>query len=107
MTDLSLNALDVLTGLDTVKICTAYRYQGRLIEEFPASLNVLAACEPVYEEMPGWQEDITSARSLNDLPDNARRYLERITEFTGISLALFSVGPDRAQTNVIRNVYAT
>lgn len=106
ITDLSVNSLDVLTGIDSIKICVAYKYKGKVIEEFPASLNVLAACEPVYEEMPGWDEDITEAKSLDDLPNNARHYLERITELTGISLSIFSVGPDRSQTNLLRGVYA-
>jgi adenylosuccinate synthase len=106
ITDLSLNSLDVLTGIDPIKICVAYKYNGKMIEEFPASLNVLAACEPVYEKMPGWQEDVTGAKSLDDLPDHARHYLERISELTGVSLSIFSVGPDRSQTNLIRGVYA-
>lgn len=106
ITDLSINSLDVLTGIDAIKICVAYEYKGKVLEEFPASLNVLAACQPVFEEMPGWHEDITGAKSLDDLPANARHYLERITELTGISLSIFSVGPDRTQTNLIRGVYA-
>lgn len=106
ITDLSVNSLDVLTGIDSIKICVAYKYKGKDLEEFPASLNVLAECVPVYEEMPGWQEDITGAKNLDDLPDNARHYLERITELTGISLSIFSVGPDRSQTNLLRGVYA-
>lgn len=106
ITDLSLNSLDVLSGLDTVKICVAYKYKGEVIEEFPASLNILTECEPVYEEMQGWKEDITAAKRLDELPDRARHYLERITELTGISLSMFSVGPDRSQTNLVRGVYA-
>ena len=106
ITDLSVNSLDVLTGIDSIKICVAYKYKGKIIEEFPASLNALAECEPVYEEMPGWSEDITKAKKLDELPDNARHYLERITELTGISLSVFSVGPDRTQTNLLRGVYA-
>ncbi|HEX6922586.1 MAG TPA: adenylosuccinate synthase [Bacillales bacterium] len=106
ITDLSLNSLDVLTGIESIKICVAYKYNGEKIKEFPASLNILSKCEPVYEEMPGWNEDITGAKSLDDLPENARHYLERITELTGISLSIFSVGPDRSQTNLVRGVYA-
>lgn len=106
ITDLSLNSIDVLTGIETVKICTAYRYKGELIEEFPASLKELAECEPVYEEMPGWEEDITGAKSLSELPENARHYIERVSQLTGIPLSVFSVGPDRNQTNVVRSVYS-
>ncbi|NGP45218.1 adenylosuccinate synthase [Bacillaceae bacterium SIJ1] len=106
ITDLSLNSIDVLTGIETLKICTAYKYEGKIMEEFPASLKVLAKCEPVYEELPGWTEDITGCRSLNDLPVNARHYIERVSQLTGIPLSIFSVGPDRSQTNMVRNVYA-
>lgn len=106
ITDLSLNSIDVLTGIKTLKICVAYRYQGEIIHEFPATLAELAACEPVYEEMPGWTEDITGVTSLGDLPANARHYLERVSQLTGIPLSIFSVGPDRSQTNVVRSVYS-
>lgn len=106
MTDLSLNSIDVLTGLETVKICVAYRYKGEVMDEFPASLKVLSECEAVYEELPGWTEDITGVRNLADLPVNARHYIERVSQLTGIPLSTFSVGPDRVQTNVVRNVYS-
>ncbi|RBW69123.1 adenylosuccinate synthase [Bacillus taeanensis] len=105
ITDLSLNSIDVLTGLETVKICVAYKYKGEVMEEFPASLKILAECEPVYEEMPGWEEDITGVKTLGELPENARHYLERVSQLTGIPLSIFSVGPDRNQTNMIRGVF--
>lgn len=107
ITDLSLNSIDVLTGIKTLKICTAYKYKGEIIEEFPASLKKLAECEPVYEEMPGWEEDITGVKSLHDLPRNAIYYVERIAQLTGIPLSIFSVGPDRNQTNLIRGVFGS
>ncbi|MFB4213767.1 adenylosuccinate synthase [Shouchella sp. JSM 1781072] len=106
ITDLSLNSIDVLTGIKTLKICTSYQYKGEVMEEFPASLNVLAECEPVYEELPGWEEDITGAKTLEDLPENARHYIERVSQLTGIPLTVFSVGPDRNQTNTVRGVFA-
>lgn len=105
ITDLSLNSLDVLTGIETLKICVAYRYRGEVIKEFPANLNVLAECEAIYEELPGWTEDITNVQNLDQLPDNARHYLERIAQLTEIPLSIFSVGPDRKQTNIVRGVY--
>src|SRR5699024_7998761 len=105
LTDLSLNSLDVMTGIDTVKICVAYRYKGETLHAFPASLSVLAECEPIYEEMPGWHEDISDVRNLGDLPENARHYLERISQLTGIPLSIFSVGPDRTETNMVKKVY--
>jgi adenylosuccinate synthase len=105
VTDLSLNSIDVLTGIERLKICTAYKYKGEVIESFPASLKILAQCEPVYEELPGWTEDISQAKTLDDLPPAARQYVERISQLTRIGLTIFSVGPDRNQTNMIRQVY--
>ncbi|WP_040226351.1 adenylosuccinate synthase [Bhargavaea cecembensis] len=105
LTDLTVNSIDVLTGLETVKICTAYRYNGELLTEYPANLRVLDQCEPVYEEMPGWSEDITGCRSLDELPETARHYLERISQLTGVQISIFSVGPDRTQTNIIKSVW--
>lgn len=103
ITDLSLNSIDVLTGLETVKICTAYRYGDQVIEEYPANLRILSQCEPIYEELPGWTEDITGVKTLSELPANARHYIERVCQLTGIALTTFSVGPDRNQTNVVNN----
>ncbi|UOY91355.1 adenylosuccinate synthase [Ectobacillus sp. JY-23] len=105
LTDLSLNSIDVLTGIPTLKICVAYKYKGETLQEFPASLRILSQCEPVYEELPGWTEDITGVKTLDELPENARHYVERVSQLTGIPLSMFSVGPDRNQTNIIRNVY--
>ncbi|MFS0646046.1 adenylosuccinate synthase [Siminovitchia sp. 179-K 8D1 HS] len=105
LTDLSLNSIDVLTGIDTLKICTAYDYKGTLIKEYPANLNILKDCKPVYEELPGWTEDITGCKTLDELPANARHYLERVSQLTGVTLSVFSVGPDRSQTNVVRSVW--
>ncbi|SDD86040.1 Adenylosuccinate synthetase [Paenibacillus sp. UNCCL117] len=105
ITGLSLNSLDVLAGLETVKICTAYKYRGELIEHYPASLKMLAECEAVYEELPGWSEDLGGVRSLEELPANARRYVERVSELTGIPIAIFSVGRNREQTNIVGKIY--
>lgn len=105
ITGLSLNSLDVLTGLETVKICTAYRYRGQLIEHYPASLKVLAECEAVYEELPGWSEDISDVKRLEDLPANTRRFVQRVSELTGIPIAIFSVGRNREQTNQVMEIY--
>lgn len=105
ITDLALNSIDVLSGLDSVKICTAYTYNGETLTEYPASLDVLSACEPVYEELPGWSEDITAVRTLDELPQNARNYVERVLELTGINLMTFSVGPAREQTNIVNEIW--
>lgn len=105
ITGLSLNSLDVLTGLETVKICTGYKYRGDVIHHYPASLKVLSECEAVYEEYPGWTEDISGAKKLEDLPRNALNYLNRVSELTGIPIAIFSVGRNREQTNPVRPIY--
>ncbi|MDU3083869.1 MAG: adenylosuccinate synthase [Staphylococcus epidermidis] len=99
ITDLSINSIDVLTGLDTVKICTAYELDGEKITEYPANLDQLRRCKPIFEELPGWTEDITGCRSLDELPENARNYLERISELCGVHISIFSVGPDRVLFN--------
>lgn len=105
ITGLSLNSLDVLSGLETVKICTAYKFRGEEIAHYPASLKMLAECEAIYEELPGWSEDITGAKTLEDLPENTRRYVERVSELTGIPIAIFSVGRNREQTNQVLPIY--
>ncbi|NQX46651.1 adenylosuccinate synthase [Paenibacillus tritici] len=105
ITGLSLNSLDVLSGLETVKICTGYKYRGEIITHYPASLKMLAECEAVYEELPGWSEDITSAKTLDDLPANTRKYVERVSELTGIPISIFSVGRNREQTNQVLPIY--
>ena len=105
ITDLSINSIDVLTGLDTVKICTAYELDGEKITEYPANLDQLRRCKPIFEELPGWTEDITGCRSLDALPENARNYLERISELCGVHISIFSVGPDREQTNLLEQLW--
>ena len=78
ITNLSLNSIDVLSGLDTVKICVAYDLDGERIDHYPASLEQLKRCKPIYEELPGWSEDITGVRHLDELPENARNYVRRV-----------------------------
>ncbi|AIQ61711.1 adenylosuccinate synthase [Paenibacillus borealis] len=105
ITGLSLNSLDVLSGLETVKICTGYKFRGEIITHYPASLKMLAECEAVYEELQGWSEDITAAKTLDDLPANTRKYVERVSELTGIPISIFSVGRNREQTNQVLPIY--
>src|SRR5699024_6321464 len=106
ITDLSLNSIDVLSGLETVKICTAYEIDGREITEYPATLDALKRAKPIFKEMPGWQEDITGVKRLEDLPENARNYLEEIERLSGVKISIFSVGPDRSQTNLLKDFWA-
>ena len=106
ITKLSLNSIDVLSGLETVKICTGYRTPaGDIITHYPASLDELSKMEPVYEELPGWDEDITGIREYDNLPDNAKRYVERISELVGAPIATVSVGPDREQTIILQDIW--
>jgi len=107
ITNLSLNSIDVLSGLDTVKICVAYDLDGERIDYYPASLEQLKRCKPIYEELPGWSEDITGVRHLDELPENARNYVRRIGELVGVRISTFSVGPDRDQTNILESVWSS
>ncbi len=105
LTGLTITKLDVLDGMDTLKICTGYKYGNELIEDFPANLNVLGACEPVYETLPGWTEDITNIRKVADLPVNARAYLDRIVALSEVPIDIISVGPGRDETILVNNVF--
>lgn len=106
ITNLALNSIDVLSGLETVKICTAYERNGEQILHYPASLKELAECTSIYEELPGWSEDITACRTLEELPENARNYVYRVAELVGVRISTFSVGPDRDQTNILEDIWS-
>ena len=103
MSYLSLNLLDVLTGLKTIKIARAYELDGKEINYYPASLKELDRCKPVYEELPGWDEDITGVTKYEDLPANAKAFLKEIEKQTETPLATISVGPDRSQTMILHD----
>ncbi|WP_061212990.1 adenylosuccinate synthase [Syntrophomonas wolfei] len=100
LTDLAITKLDVLDSFSTIKICVAYRYKGQLLTEFPDNIAILDDCEPEYIELPGWQEDISAASSIEELPPNARAYVAKIEELTGVKAAIIAVGPKRKQTIV-------
>lgn len=106
VTGLSLMLLDVLTGFDTLKLCTAYKYGDEVIEHFPASLEKLGKCEPIYKELPGWKEDITKCTSYDELPKEAKDYIAAIEEITGVPVKIISTGPDRSQTIIREEVFA-
>ncbi len=103
LTSLAITKLDVLDGAKELKICTGYRYQGKLHKEMPADSNVLDGCEPVYERWPGWSTDTTGLRSYKALPGAAKRYLSRIEELTSCRMDMISTGSKREDTIVIRN----
>ena len=106
ITSISFMLLDVLTGFDKIKICTAYKMGDKIVNNFPASLEDLAKCEPVYEELDGWNEDLTNIEKFEDLPENAKKYIARIEELVGVNVDLVSVGPNRTQTIIRKNIFA-
>jgi adenylosuccinate synthase len=97
-TELALTKLDVLTGIDPIKICVGYMLDGETIGYPPESTVELARCKAIYEDMPGWSEDITDAKDYEDLPENARSYVTRLEELLGVDVSAVSVGPGREQT---------
>lgn len=105
VTQLALNCLDVLSGIDELKICVAYEKDGEQTIAYPANLEEMKEYTPVYETYPGWKEDITSCQSFEELPVNAQNYLNRIVELIGVQLASFSIGPDREQTVILEDMW--
>ncbi len=99
--EITVMLLDVLSGLPELKLCTSYDLDGQRTTHFPSDSFQLERCKPVYETIPGWSEDITSARKLSDLPAGARRYIDRIGELVGLPVSVVSVGPDREQTILV------
>ena len=95
--EISLTKSDVLSGMDEIKVCTAYELHGKRIEWFPADAVDLKDVQPIYETLPGWLEDISQARAYDELPQNMRAYIDRIEELTGASVTMISVGPGREE----------
>lgn len=105
LTGLAVTKLDVLTGLSTVRVCVGYELEGRRIDDVPASVSAYSAVRPLYEEFPGWDEPLARARSLEDLPTNARRYLTALEELTGTPIFMVSIGARRQETIILRNAF--
>jgi adenylosuccinate synthase len=105
MTGIALTKLDVLTGFKKIPICTAYRYEGKFVNEFPASSKVMQGAQPVYEEMQGWEAPLDNVRKFSDLPKAAQKYVRRIEEIIGTEIILVSVGPGREQTILLKNPF--
>ena len=100
-----LTKLDVLDGLDSLKLCTGYRLHGKHVDIFPVGAEEAAACEPMYEEMPGWTEPTVGVKLMKDLPANAQAYVKRIEELVGVPVDMVSTGPDREETIVLRHPF--
>jgi adenylosuccinate synthase len=105
LTGLAVTKLDVLTGVNPVKICVAYDAGGVRQETIPATIQELEKCRPIFEEMPGWTEDIRQVRRYRDLPAVTQNYLKRVEELVGVPIQIVSVGPDREETMVVQNPF--
>ncbi len=97
LTALAINHVDTIGKLKEIKLCVGYKYNGQVIRYFPASLNELAKCDPIYEVFEPWNEDISNVKSFDKLPANAQKYLQRIEELVGVKIGLIGVGKDREQ----------
>lgn len=100
LSEFAVTLLDVLTGLETLKVCRAYKCDGVETESLPADWEAVRECVPVYDELPGWSEDITGLKSYDDFPANAKAYIKHVEDLTGLSVKIVSIGPDRAETLV-------
>ena len=106
LTTMAITKLDTLSGLDKLKICVAYELEGDKIDYFPSSLETLSKCKPVYIEMDGWKfEDVEKANSYEELPKNAKKYVEKIEELTTINAGIVSVGPKRSETFIREKLF--
>ncbi|QVK17871.1 adenylosuccinate synthase [Mycoplasmatota bacterium] len=105
LTGLSINLLDVLTGLEKIKLCVGYELEGKEIKYIPSTIKEFSRCRPVYIEMPGWNENISQIKNFDDLPINAQNYVKKISEITKVPVIMVSVGPDREQTIILKNIY--
>jgi adenylosuccinate synthase len=106
ITDYFLTKLDVLSSLETVPICVGYTVDGKRTDEMPMTQSDIGRAEPIYEELPGWWEDISDAREFDDLPAKARDYVLRLEELAGAHVSCIGVGPGRDQTIVRRDILA-
>lgn len=104
LTDVVITKIDVLSGLDTIKICTGYEIDGEVYTTVPSSIEKLAKAKPVYEELPGWKEDITQMKEYEELPENCKKYIKRMEELVGCPITVVSVGPDRTQNIFLREI---
>ena len=105
LSGLCLTKLDVLDGLETIKICVGYKMDGKEISIFPSNGEDASRCEPIYEEMPGWKENTIGTKSMDALPANAQAYIKRIEELVGKPVDMVSTGPDREETLVLRHPF--
>ena len=98
MTSAAITLLDVLSGLDQIKICTGYTVNGKPMESFRADMDTLAQAEPIYESLPGWKDEIGACTDFDQLPRAAKDYVKRIEQLCGVPIQMVSVGPERSAT---------
>jgi adenylosuccinate synthase len=104
LTDFFLTKLDVLTGWEKIPVCVAYEIDGVRVEELPASQTDFHHAKPIYENLPGWKEDISKARSISELPKNAQAYVKFLEEISGAPMSAIGVGPGRDETISVRDL---
>ena len=105
LTGLCITKLDVLDGMETLKLCTSYKYDGEMLELPPLGADAIEQCEPVYEEMPGWTESTEGVRDYDSLPENAKKYLTRMQEIVGVPVDIISTGPERDETIILNHPF--
>jgi len=102
---IALTKLDVLSGFEKIKICIGYKYKDKIIKNFTTNLEILKNCKPIYEELPGWKENLNKIRNFKELPENAKNYIERIEELLNVPICIVSLGPERSQTIVLKKEF--
>ena len=101
-----MTKLDVLDGISELAICVGYRRRGTVLEDMPWDARALEEVEPVYETLPGWQQSTEGMQTVEELPDNARQYLDRLSELLQVPVGIISTGPDRNATMILRDPFA-
>ena len=101
-----MTKIDVLSGMDTLKVCVAYEIDGQRVDYVPSSVEDVAAAVPIYEELEGWQEDISKMTTWDELPSAAQKYIRFIETFTGVRVSMISVGPDRSNNIYVHDLIA-
>ncbi|MFN4132131.1 MAG: adenylosuccinate synthase [Caldimicrobium sp.] len=103
LTSLALTKMDVLSGLNQIKICIAYKLRNQIIDYFPSTIEELSQVEPLYEELPGWKANLSEIKDFSDLPREAQEYIEKIEKYLGIPITIISTGPDRKNCFILKN----
>jgi len=106
LSDIALTHLDIYDGFPTIKICTAYKFKGEVLTSFPSDIAILENCQPIYEEVDGWQESISGIRNFKKLPVGARNYMSRLEDLLSCPISLVAVGPDRRQIILVKDLFS-